>query len=125
MNEEWYKNASAFKLIGLDGNGEPFELPLQIASAGKPALPVVVDGLAPTQSRLTANTYATTTIYAVEILSVGTGNLTLSPLSGDTDIVVTAAELTAMGISVYNKIFYGPFDSVIAGSGMSLLLHTE
>ena len=84
---------------------------------------VKVDGLAPTQSRVVAAaTYNATTIYAVQVILKGTGTLTLSPYSGDTDIVITAAELTELAGT--SRVFYGPYNSVTAGAGMELLAYT-
>jgi hypothetical protein len=70
--------------------------------------------------RISAATYNTTDVNYVEVLVLGTGSLTLSPKSGDTDVVVTNAELTSRGFTLP---FYGPFDSVTAGTGMEILVY--
>ena len=94
-----------------------------IATNGEDAGLVVVDGLSATQRRIVATTtYSSTNILAVTILLKGSGTLTLSPESGDADIVITAAELTEMGGGV---TFYGRYDSVTAGAGMELLAYID
>jgi len=63
---------------------------------------VVVSGLARSAVRVISGTYNATEILGFRVLVPGSGPLTLSPVSGVTDIVITGAELTAMGISVYH-----------------------
>ena len=93
---------------------------------GSDAQKVVIDGLPASQVRVPATTtYSSTDILAVRVLLIGTGTLTLSPKSGGADIVITAAELTAMGAGLYNTDWYGRFDSVTAGAGMELLAYID
>jgi len=47
--------------------------------------------------RVSSGTYNATNTYTTTILVPGTGTLTLSPVSGVTDIVYTAAEVSALG----------------------------
>lgn len=82
----------------------------------------LVYGLPATARVIEAETYNTTNIVGFKILNVGTGNLTLSPASGDTDIVVTAAELALMGINAYVDWLVPELDSITAGTGMKLLV---
>ena len=82
-----------------------------------------VTGLATSAVRHSTGTYNTTDILGFRILVIGTGTLTLSPKSGATDIVITAAELTAMGINAFND---GPMhlDSITLGNAdMEVLLY--
>ena len=60
-----------------------------------------VYGLASSAVRVSSGTYSTTDILGFRVLVKGTGTLTLSPKSGVTDIVITAAELTAMGVNAF------------------------
>lgn len=114
-----------FKFIDSDGMEHVVEGIMLVGeedSSGKPAGNVVTDGLAADQSRVVAGTYNTTTIYAVQILLVGTGTLTLTPLSGAVDVVITSAEITAMGAGT---IIYGPWTEVVGGTAVSLLIYHE
>jgi len=70
---------------------------------------VVIDGLSATQSVLSNDTYNSTDILAVVIVTASVGNLTLSPKSGDTDIVLDNTELSALG---EGHTFFGRYDSV-------------
>ena len=56
-----------------------------------------VYGLAKSSVRVSSGTYNTTEILGYRVLVAGSGTLTLSPISGVTDIVLTAAEVTSMG----------------------------
>ena len=60
-----------------------------------------VYGLATNMVRVSSGTYNATDILGYRLLVKGTGTLTLSPKSGGTDIVITAAELTAMGVNAF------------------------
>ena len=81
----------------------------------------VVNGAPGNLERITAATF-TGACNGCRILTIGTGTLTLSPTSGDTDIVVTAAELTAMGVNAYQD-WIARCDSITAGTGMSVLIY--
>lgn len=94
-------------------------------SDGKLARRTVIDGLTQTQKRIDAVEYSASTVYAVRVLVVGTGDLVLSPYNGDADITITNAELVAMGINAYTLDWYGPFDSVTPGAGMSILVYCD
>jgi len=79
-------------------------------------------GLARSSVRVSAATYSATDILGYRLLNKGTGTLTLSPISGVTDIVVSAAELTAMGDAAYN-VMPEHLDSITAGTGMEILAY--
>jgi len=78
-----------------------------VNSSGDSEAPLVIDGaaniygLARSAVRVVSGTYNATEILGFRVLVPGSGPLTLSPISGVTDIVITGAELTAMGINVY------------------------
>jgi hypothetical protein len=107
-------------VISVDNNGAPVK-----TASGELAVLMSVDGLSPTQSRISAATYNSSQVIAVQIISLGSGDLTLSPSNGATDIVLTAAELSAMGASAFLNTWYGPYDSITAGTGMELLAYTR
>jgi hypothetical protein len=67
-----------------------------------------------------ASTYNATDILGYQLLDKGTGTLTLSFKDGGTDIVITAAELTAMGAGAY-KERHQHLDSITTGTGMTLM----
>lgn len=80
-------------------------------------------GLARSSVRVSAGvTYNATEILGYRVLLKGTGTLTLSPVSGVTDIVVTAAELTAAGDLAY-AAQSEHLDSLTAGTGMEVLVY--
>lgn len=82
-----------------------------------------VSGLAFSAVRHSTGTYNATDIVGFRILVVGTGTLTLSPKSGVTDIVITAAELTAMGINAFSD-WPMHLDSITLGNAdMEVLLY--
>jgi hypothetical protein len=66
-------------------------------------------------------TYNATDILGYQLLNIGTGTLTLSFKDGGTDIVITAAELTAMGAGAYEERRQH-LDSITAGTGMTLMV---
>jgi hypothetical protein len=68
-----------------------------------------------------ATTYNATDILGYQLLDKGTGTLTLSFKDGGTDIVITAAELTAMGAGAY-KERRQHLDSITTGTGMTLMV---
>ncbi len=111
--------------LGKGSNGKWVPMGATETASGEPAGLVVTDGLAPTQLRVSAAVYNASQTIAVQIIALGSGDLTLSPLSGDDDIVLTAAELTAMGASAFLNTWYGPYDSITAGTGMELLAYVR
>jgi len=68
-----------------------------------------------------ASTYDTTDILGYQLLNKGTGTLTLSFKDGGTDIIITAAELTAMGAGAYEERRQH-LDSITTGAGMTLMV---
>lgn len=84
---------------------------------------ILVNGLARSAVRVSSGTYNSTKILGFRILVGGTGTLTLSPISGVTDIVITAAEITAMGINAYQD-WPIELDSITLGnSDMEVLVY--
>jgi len=106
LMKRWYTS--------LTTNAENVEVPL-----------VATDARSPTQRVVSASVYNATTILSLVVIDIGTGNLTLSPLDGSTDIVISAADLATMGIVLYNRTWHGPFDSITAGAGMKILAYTR
>ena len=81
-------------LMGEDSSGDSEA----IASFGQG---VSIYGLARSAVRVSSGTYNATEILGFRILVAGTGTLTLSPVSGVTDIVITAAEITARDVNAF------------------------
>lgn len=80
-------------------------------------------GLAKGGVRVAASaSYSATDIKGYQLLDKGTGTLTLSFKDGGTDIVVTAAELTAMGAGAYQEKSVH-LDSLTTGAGMTVLVY--
>ena len=92
-------------------------------SKGDDAGSVVVDGLANNAVRVSATTYNTTVMLGFRVLLKGTGTLTFTPNTvGATPIIVTAAELTAMGVTAFND-WPIACSTITAGAGMELLVY--
>jgi hypothetical protein len=82
-----------------------------------------VNGLASNFIRhTTATTYNSTDVLGITILVPGTGTLTLSPVDGGTDVVITSAELIALGAGY---TFYVHCDEITTSvADTDLLLYT-
>lgn len=83
-----------------------------------------ISGLARNAVRVSTGAYSTTEILGFRILVAGTGTLTLSPVGGADDIVITAAEITAMGVNAFVD-FPMHLDSITLGNAdMEVLVYT-
>jgi len=92
-------------------------------NSGELAGRVVVDGLASNAVRQSAGTYNATPILGFRLLNVGTGTLTFTPnTTTAVPIVVTAAELTLMGINAYND-WPIACSSITAGTAMEIMVY--
>ena len=70
----------------------------------------------------TATTYNTTDVYGLTILVPGTGTLTLSPKDGGTDVVLTSAEVIALGAGY---TLYTHCDEIaLSNADMEVLIYT-
>lgn len=79
----------------------------------------LVSGAAGSAVRVSATTYNSTDVIGVVVLASGSGSLTLSPKSGDTDIVIANAELANF---VGQEIPVPRLDSVTGGTGVEVMV---
>jgi hypothetical protein len=81
----------------------------------------LIYGLARNSVRVSSGTYNTTEIFGYRVLVAGTGTLTLSPVGGATDIVLTSAEVISMGFQPMPE----HLDSITLGNAdMEVLVYT-
>ncbi len=80
-----------------------------------------VYGLARNSVRVSSGSYNTTEIFGYRVLVAGTGTLTLSPVGGAADIVLTSAEVISMGFQPMPE----HLDSITLGNAdMEVLVYT-
>jgi hypothetical protein len=81
----------------------------------------MVYGLARNMVRVSSGAYNTTEILGYKVLVAGTGTLTLSPVGGATDVVLTSAEVISMGFQPQ----YEHLDSItLSVADMEILVYT-
>lgn len=78
-------------------------------------------GLTRKQVRVSSGTYIATEIVGWRVLVPGTGTLTLSPIGGSTDIVLTSAEVIAMGYQVFQDHL---LSITLGNADMEILVYT-
>jgi hypothetical protein len=98
-----------------EANGAGGWNPISISGAA------TVYGLARNSVRISSGAYNTTEILGYRVLVAGTGTLTLSPVGGATDIVLTSAEVISMGFQPMPE----HLDSITLGNAdMEVLVYT-
>ena len=106
------------------GAGKQVTLGGAETSSGKAAGLVIVDGLAKNAIRVSSGTYDSTTVLGFRILVKGSGTLTFTPYtSGATPVVITAAELTAMGVNVFQDWPMACSAITLGNADMELLVY--
>ena len=117
------------KKVGRDTvTGLPVDVDITVAdtSNGGEAELITIDGLAKNVVRVSSGSYNSTTILGFRILVVGTGTLTFTPIaSGAAPVVITSAELIAMGINALQDWPIACSIITLGNSDMELLVYVS